>query len=499
MAGSGERAREALRSRDFRWLLGTRLLSQFADGLFQAFLIDTLVFLSPEKQGTAVGVAKAFAVLIIPFSLLGPLSGVLIDRWSRRRILTVTPLLRAAAVVILMFASGHATWLLYALSLVVVSGNRFYLVTAGAVMPLLVADEDLLVGNSMAGSAGTVVTFLGLVVGTQVANGIHPNGLLALCAVGWPVAAWLASRISNPMSPSRAAAPLRSELRKVAQDLTTGVRRLGATPAALGSIVSASFDQLLIGIITVLSVVVFKQEFHQGVASYGRIIGAGGVGVLVGAVTVGWFEPRLTKPRIVAVAFLLAGLVGLAVSPVLAAPGILVLSFTLGLTFPWRKIPADTIVQESVPDRFRGRVFALYDISFSMARVIAAVLAIPLIEHLSTRAIVALIGLAYLAWTPVLPWWVRRRRTVALRFYAGGRADETPRAVVIAGEEEPVELLRSWTEERDGERLRRFRLRTVDGEILEVSGTDDLSRWRLERELPAEVVAEAGEGPPSTG
>jgi len=160
MAGSGERAREALRSRDFRWLLGTRLLSQFADGLFQAFLIDTLVFLSPEKQGTAVGVAKAFAVLIIPFSLLGPLSGVLIDRWSRRRILTVTPLLRAAAVVILMFASGHATWLLYALSLVVVSGNRFYLVTAGAVMPLLVADEDLLVGNSMAGSAGTVVTFV---------------------------------------------------------------------------------------------------------------------------------------------------------------------------------------------------------------------------------------------------------------------------------------------------------------------------------------------------
>ncbi|HEX9312692.1 MAG TPA: MFS transporter, partial [Actinomycetota bacterium] len=81
-AGSLTRARAALASRDFRRLLAGRLVSQTADGLFQAYLVAQLVFLSPEKHGTAIGVAKAYAVLVIPFSIVGPLSGAFIDRWS---------------------------------------------------------------------------------------------------------------------------------------------------------------------------------------------------------------------------------------------------------------------------------------------------------------------------------------------------------------------------------------------------------------------------------
>ena len=134
MSGSVARARAALRSTDFARLLQARLLSQFADGVFQAFLIDRLVFLSPDAQGTAAGVAKAFAVLVIPFSIVGPFAGVLIDRWSRRRILLWTPLVRAAFVLALIPLHGGG-WILYVPTLVVVSLNRFYLSTAGAVMP----------------------------------------------------------------------------------------------------------------------------------------------------------------------------------------------------------------------------------------------------------------------------------------------------------------------------------------------------------------------------
>jgi len=98
------------------------------------------VFLSPEK-GTVIGVAKAYAVLIIPFSLLGPFTGVVIDRWSRRRILSLTPLVRAGATIgILALTSGKASLLLYTLSLMVVSLNRFYIATTGPVVPALVPD-----------------------------------------------------------------------------------------------------------------------------------------------------------------------------------------------------------------------------------------------------------------------------------------------------------------------------------------------------------------------
>src|SRR5439155_823388 len=84
------------------------------------------------------------------------------------------------------------------------------------------------------------------------------------------------------------------------------------------------------------------------------------------------------------------------------------------------KIPIDTIVQETTPDRFRGRVFSLYDLAFSGARVVAAALAIPLVPRLTTGQMVGVIGVAYVLWTPVLPIWAGRPRRVSLRFQAGG-------------------------------------------------------------------------------
>jgi MFS family permease len=478
------RARAALTSTDFRFLLAARLISQLADGVFQAYLIDRLVFLSPENQSTAAGVARAFAVLVIPFSLVGPLTGVVIDRWSRRRILAVTPLLRTAAAAALIGVSGgRASVLLYALALVVVSLNRFYLATAGAVMPSLVPDPDLLMGNSMASSTGTVVTFIGLVAGTQLADTIHTAGLLSVTIVCWPVAAILASLIGSRLQATRPGAAFAAELRRLASELWRGARRLAATPVVAGSITSVAVDQLLIGIITVLGVVVFKEEFKQGVASYGRILGAGGVGVLIGTVTVGLLEERLAKPRIMAVAFAIAGAVCLAGAVRITGFTILLVSFTLGLTYTWRKIPADTMVQEAIPDRFRGRVFALYDLAFSLPRVIAAALAVVAIPHLSAGWILAACGAIYLAWTPVVPRWTSRLRRVGLRFYEGGRAEEVPRALVVAGEEEPVEVAGSWNERRDGVAMRRFRLRTAD-EVLDVVDPGGEGRWQVERRTP---------------
>ncbi len=488
--GSLARAKEALASRDFRLLTSARIASAVSDGIFQAFLIDRLVFLSPEK-GTAIGVAKAYAVLVIPFSLLGPFTGVIIDRWSRRRILVFTPLIRAAATLgILVLTSGQASLLLYALSLVVVSLNRFYISTTGAVLPALVPDEDLLMANSVTQATGTVLTFAGLVVGTQVADQVGDRGLLVAPLVLWPISAIIASWIGKVLRPAGSFRPLHTELRRVSADLARGARRLVSTPAALGSITSIGLDQFLIGVVTVLSVVVFKEEFNQGVASYGRIVGAGGVGVIVGTATVGLFEQRLEKPRIMAVAFAVAGIVGLAVAPRIIGPTVILMSFTLGLSYPWRKVPADTIVQDSIPDRFRGRVFALYDLAFSLPRVAAAALAIVLIPNLSPGWILAGCALVYLLWTPVPVRWIERWRWVEVRFYAGGKADEVPRSVVIAGEEEPVEVLRSWNEEVDRRgvvvRRRRFRLRASDGTRMEITSDDD-DRWLLTAILPPEA------------
>ena len=482
MGGSLARARASLRSRDFDFLLAARLTSQFADGVFQAFLIDRLVFLS-ASQGTAAGVARAFAVLVIPFSIVGPVAGVLIDRWSRRAILSITPLLRALACLWLALLSGTG-WLLYALALVIVSLDRFYLSTAGAVMPLVVPDEDLLVANSMASATGTVATFLGLVVGSQVAGPIGDRGLLVATVLLWPASAGLATYIRSDLRVD--AGELTPRLAHIPRELWRGARRLVATPPAFGGVATMSFDQFLFGIVTVLSVVVFKVEYKEGVASYGRIIAAGGLGVVAGLLTVGWFENRTSKPRIVALAFAAGGIACLAVAPVLAPATILAVSFVIGLVFPWKKIPVDTLVQETTPDRFRGRVFSLYDLGYSGARVLAGVTAALLIPHLSAAAILAVVGAAYVAWSPVFPAWARQRRRVGLRFYEGAVAEEEPREMVVGGEHERIEVLGRWREEREGVRTRRFRLRTPDG-VVDVAAPEGSRRWTVERERPGDL------------
>jgi MFS family permease len=485
VTGTLGRARAALVSRDFRYLLAARLTSQFGDGFFQAYLIARLVFLNPDEQSTAAGVARAFAIIVLPFSLIGPFAGVFIDRWSRRRILGAAPFVRAAGAAALLALDGSDAWV-FALGLVVMSANRFYLATAGAVMPSLVPPEDLLVGNAMATVGGTVFTFVGVVAGTKVADAVGSTDLLMIILVCWPAAALLARRIRASLRAPRPETSMRGDLARVASDLASGLRRLVATPAALGSIVSVSVDQFLVGFVTVVSLVVFKEQFREGVGSYGNILAAGGVGVLAGTLTVGWLEQRWPKVRIVTVAFALAGVSCVAVAPVIAGPTILLASFALGLTFAWRKVPVDTIVQSSIPDRYRGRAMAVYDLLYSTSRVFSAFLAVPLIPRLSSGWLLGLTGLVYLLWTPVVPAWIRRPRWVQVRFYAGGRADEVPRSVRVGGVEEAVAVVGTWNEERDGSPLRRFRLRTTDGTLLDVVGDDRGERWRLEREEPSQ-------------
>jgi MFS family permease len=246
--------------------------------------------------------------------------------------------------------------------------------------------------------------------------------------------------------------------------------------------VSNSLDQLLFGVVVALSIVVFKQEFKQGIASYGRILGAGGVGVVVGTITVGWFENRMRKPSIITVGFAVSSVACLASAVHIAAPTIFLVSFTLGLTYPWKKVPADTLVQETIPDRFRGRVFALYDLAYAIPRVVGVWLAVLFIPSVSVAAIVAALGLIYLVWTPIPGRWVRRPQWATVRFYAGGRADEVPRSVVIGGEELDVQPVSAAIEERTGVQVHHLVVRTPDGARLDLVRRTSDRRWRIERE-----------------
>jgi MFS family permease len=480
-----QRAREALRSDDFRRLFTIRLITQSGDGLFQATLIASIVF-NPEEQNTILGFAVATLLISLPFSIIGPFTGVFIDRWSRRKILVVAPLLRVAAMWLVLFGPKTTPVIFFAGALWVLSVNRFYLATAVAVVPRLVPTEDLLMANSMATVGGTVALLLGVFVGGWMVDLAGGDGApaIALAGVEWLIASLVATRIRSPLLPHHVPeTAVRDELGRVAREFGDGIARLVRTPRALGPITSITLDQVGQGIVLVLSLFVFRDRFEEGVGSFSNLIGAGGLGVLLGILTVGKLEERYPKERIVARAFFVGGLVLIAVSLYITGWSVLIASFAVGLTFAWKKIPVDTMVQEAIPDGYRGRVFSVYDVAYNLSRVAAAFLAIPLLNAFGEAGAVAIVGVVFILWSPVLPRWIGRVPELTLRFYEGSRAEEDPRAVVWGGVEETVEVEQRSLEETDGVRRTRYRLRMLDGTTIEVSKAEPDGAWTIEREL----------------
>ncbi|MGZ8630406.1 MAG: MFS transporter [Actinomycetota bacterium] len=344
----------------------------------------------------------------------------------------------------------------------------------------------MLAANSIATVGGTVALLVGVFTGGLVSDAFGNGAIVTVAAVMWVTASFVARRIRSDLRPHQLPESpelLRHQLRRVGVEFADGLRHIVHTPRAVGPIASIGLDQMGQGLILVLALVVFRERFDQGVGSFSWLIGAGGVGVFSGLATVGALDRRFERERIVAGAFAVGGAGILLVSLVVTPWTVLLASFVVGLSFAWKKVPVDTMVQEAVPDGLRGRVFAAYDVVYNAARLLAAVLAIPLLPALGEQGTAALIGVVFLLWVPVLPRWLAHAPEIRLRFAEGARAEEWPRTVVWGGVEEPVEVVRSSLDEHDGVRTRRFRLTLADGTVIDVSRDEPDGQWRIDREL----------------
>ena len=132
--------------------------------------------------------AAAFAVLYLPYSLIGPFAGVFIDRWARRQILVWSALLRSVFVALtaVFMALGDRGVPLYVAVLLVLGVNRFFLSSLSAALPHVVADDELVMANSVSPTAGGISATIGGVValGLNVATGNTERGAAITLLVG---------------------------------------------------------------------------------------------------------------------------------------------------------------------------------------------------------------------------------------------------------------------------------------------------------------------------
>ncbi|MCJ7831943.1 MAG: MFS transporter [Actinobacteria bacterium] len=408
MKGTLSRAREALRSRDFRFLLSARLVNTAGDGFFNAAIVGAAAF--GDNQDTVSGLARALVITILPYSILGPFIGVFIDRWSRRKILVRGPLIRAVCIVpLVLLADSPNSWGFLLAALAAAGVNRFTSSTSSAVIPRVVPHEDLLMANSMATVGATFTMALFAFAGGLLADSVGEQPLFVSLIAIWALAALIARGIASDLqAPHAPAMRLHRDLGRVAAEMIDGVKRLSRAPQALAPIATIAWDQLIQAVAFVLSIVVFRDEFGQGVGAYSWVLAAGAVGLLLGIATVGVLENSMSRARMIVLALAVSGVAPLAAIFFITRPTVLAMGFLVGLSYAWKKVSVDTMVQEAVPDDFRGRAFAIYDVAFNVGRVIGTVLAVWLIPAAGTRGTLLAVGAGMLLWIPLLLAWLKR-------------------------------------------------------------------------------------------
>lgn len=420
--------RTLLRLDGFRKLFAVRLVSQTGDGMFQVGLASMLFF-SPERAGTAPAIAGAFAVMLAPFTVVGPFAGVFLDRWRRRQVLALGNAVRlvvTAAMAAVMLAGGldgpAEAWVIV-LALAALSVNRFLLAGLSAGLPRVVDGPLLLTANSLTPTLGAGAAFvgggIGFVLGLGIPDGpVHDAAALVCASLVFGVAAALALRLRpdqlGPEHPSRER--LGAELAAVARGLADGARYLVRRRTPGQGLLVMAVHRFLYGVVFIASILISRnlltspEDSAAGLATFGLVVGMTGVGGAA-AVLVTPVLSRRTGPQAwIAIVLVLAAASQLLLVPQPTRATVLLGAGLLGLAAQSAKIAVDTIVQRDTHDDYRGRAFAFYDVLYNAAFVGAATLAAVVVPDDGwSPALFGSLAVAYVALAAVV--WLRGART----------------------------------------------------------------------------------------
>jgi len=394
---------------EFGRLLAVRIASQFGDGLFNAGLAGAILF-NPERAATPAAIAGSFAVLFLPYSLLGPFAGALLDRWDRRFVLVGANALRTVLItgVGTLLGLGVSEWPILAGALLVNGVSRFVTSGLSAALPHVVPREHVVTMNALATAIGAAATFLGvnfMLLPRWLFGATDTGAATVIFIVIAPVliAVLLAVRFaSHSLGPDDTTRTVRgSAFYVVATGWLHGLRTVLATSSVTATLAGLAAHRIAFGINTMLLLLIVR---HTGAAVAGLRIAF----VFLAATATGGFIATVLTPAIVRlVGRFAAGNIALAaaagiqvVGAGLVLPVMLLCGFLLAFAGQVVKLCADSAMQIDVEDPLRGHVFAVQDalfwLSFVGATAVTAVV-IPADGHSPalalTGAAVYLVGL----------------------------------------------------------------------------------------------------------
>jgi MFS family permease len=388
----GTRVGHLLRRGDFRRLLATRLLSQFGDGVFQAALAGTVLF-NPQRAAEPVDIAAGFAVLLLPYSLVGPFAGVWLDRWSRRQVLLRANVVRAAlvAVVAALVLGGVEGTAFYVAGLAVFSVNRFVLSALSAGLPHTTDEPSLVSANALSTTSGGVSTVVGggaaiLALELTGSGNLGYAAVALAAAVPYLAAATVAGGFSRVhLGPDHMLASVHRSARDSVRDtvlgMVEGARHVAARPRAAAALLAIGVHRLCYGVFTLMTLLLYRNTFESGsglfptgILGLGQVVAAAALGTLLAAVVTPPVVRRIGTTHWIPLLLVGGGVAQLAIGLRFVPAAVVLVGLLLGFVAQAVKICVDTTLQETVEDDYRGRVFSVYDTLFNVTFVVALLL-----------------------------------------------------------------------------------------------------------------------------
>jgi len=403
-----------LKNGSFQVFSWSQAVSLFGDKLDYMALLAMIAFYA-GKYGWESSRAISYLSVIVamPVVLFGPLAGILVDRWDRRKVMVVCDSARTLlvlAIPLVALATSNLI-LIYAVAFLVFLFGLFFNTARMSIIPNLVGSDHLLGANSFMSSVGRVATFLGMFLGGLIVDwkwwshlGINPAWTAGfyIDALTYLVSVIALLVIFKRMGRKvRQDGHARREGTEVELFLTQQARMIHEVREAFNLVrgqPSVLFVYCSVFMMVILGAAVFvlyipiiqgAKELGSGLGlgthGVGYVGAIGSVGLVLSSMGYGLLGHRLKKHKVMLTSFLVLGLVGagLAVSKSFAPVAPLV--FIAGLALSPVYIGMDTLLHESVPEAARGRIFSTRDWLLHLAFAVSALVIGQLTNFASTR------------------------------------------------------------------------------------------------------------------
>jgi DHA3 family macrolide efflux protein-like MFS transporter len=392
--------RHTLKNRNFLLLWIGQIISQLGDRLGQMALIAFVYLRAP---GSTIEIAKILSFTIIPVFLIGPVAGVYVDRWDRRRTMFICDLIRGLLVltipIFLFYTRSLAV--IYAIIFIVFSISRFFVLAKLSIVPDLVEKKDLLIANSLVNVTGMLAAILGFGASGVLVEWLGARSGFYLDGASFLVSALLifliSVRVSKKVSFTKVSKEIVEVIKKsVLQEIKEGMfyfvrnKHIRFTAGIIFLLWSA------LGAVYVVIIVFVQKNLHSATKDLGLLIMFLGTGLFSGSLVYGRFGQKLSQYKIIFFSLVLSGIM-LAVFAVtinnypffsVAA----VLSYFLGLLVSPIMIASNTIIHKVSDNAMMGKIFSSMEIIMHLGFLLFMFISSVLAEKFSPLPILVVVG-----------------------------------------------------------------------------------------------------------